>query len=260
MKKIFYLISIFFSMSTMLHAMTDEEKGYTINREVDRRDSGFGDSIHDALMILRNTQGDESKREFTYKTLEMTGDGDKELGVFHRPADVKGTAILTYAHGLKPDDQWLYLPELKRVKRISTVNKSGPFMGSEFAYEDIASWELEKYKYKYLRDEVIDGNDCFVIENTPAYEHSGYVRQVEWIDKTIYQPRRIDFYDRKNTLLKTLTFSDYNQYLGQYWRAGKLEMVNHQNGKSTSLMRTNYRFRIGLTENDFMESSLKNVQ
>lgn len=193
MKKIFYLISIFFSMSTMLHAMTDEEKGYAINHEVESRDSGFGDSIHDALMILRNTQGDESKREFTYKTLEMTGDGDKELGVFHRPADVKGTAILTYAHGLKPDDQWLYLPELKRVKRISTVNKSGPFMGSEFAYEDIASWELEKYKYKYLRDEVIDGNDCFVIENIPAYEHSGYVRQVEWIDKTIYQPRRIDF-------------------------------------------------------------------
>ncbi len=260
MKKLTYLICLFFSMTTTLYAVTDEEKGYAINLEVERRDTGFGDSIHDALMILRNAQGEESKREFTYKTLEVKGDGDKELGVFHRPADVKGTAILTFAHGLKPDDQWLYLPELKRVKRISTVNKSGPFMGSEFAFEDIASWELEKYKYKYLRDEVLDGNDCFVIENTPVYEYSGYVRQVEWIDKTIYQPRRIDFYDRKNALLKTLTFSDFNQYLDQYWSAGRLEMVNHQNGKSTLLLRTNYRFRIGLNDNNFSENSLKNVQ
>lgn len=260
MKKLTYLICLFFSMSSLLYAMTDEEKGYAINLEVERRDSGFGDSINDSLMVLRNAQGAESKREFTYKTLEVKGDGDKELGVFHRPADVKGTAILTFAHGLKPDDQWLYLPELKRVKRISTVNKSGPFMGSEFAYEDIASWELEKYTYKYLRDEAVDGNDSFVIENIPAYEHSGYVRQVEWIDKTIYQPRKIEFYDRKNTLLKTLTFHDYNQYLGQYWRAGRLEMVNHQNGKSTTLLRNNYRFRIGLSDNDFSENSLKNVQ
>lgn len=260
MKKLTYLICLFFSMATTLYASTDEEKGYAVQSEVERRDSGFGDTINDSLMILRNAQGAESKREFTYKTLEIKGSGDKELGVFHRPADVKGTAILTFSHGLKPDDQWLYLPELKRVKRISSVNKSGPFMGSEFAYEDIASWELEKYTYKYLRDEAVDGNDSFVIENTPAYEHSGYVRQVEWIDKTIYQPRKIEFYDRKNTLLKTLTFHDYNQYLGQYWRAGRLEMVNHQNGKSTTLLRNNYRFRVGLSDNDFSENSLKNVQ
>jgi outer membrane lipoprotein-sorting protein len=249
----------FACMSLALHAGAQEEKGRAIQAEANRLDSGYQNSAHDVLMILRNAQGEESTREFSFKTLEIEGDGDKELGLFHKPADVKGTAILTFSHGLKPDDQWLYLPELKRVKRISSVNKSGPFMGSEFAYEDIASWELEKYSYRYLGDEALDGNDCFIIENTPGYEHSGYARQLEWLDKTIYQPRKIEFYDRKNSLLKTLVFSDYNQYLGRYWRAGRMDMINHQNGKSTTLFRKNYRFRIDMSDSDFSENSLKNV-
>jgi outer membrane lipoprotein-sorting protein len=244
----------------VIHAETDQEKGFAIQQETDRRDSGFGDSMHDAFMTLRNAQGEESTREFIIKTLEVKDDGDKELGIFHKPADVRGTAVLTFSHGLKPDDQWIYLPELKRVKRISSVNKSGPFVGSEFAFEDIASWELAKYTYRYLRDEVLNGVDCFVVENTPAYEYSGYVRQIEWVDKAIYQPRKIEFYDRKNTLLKTLAFSDYHQYLDRYWRASQLDMTNHQNGKSTKLLRKNYRFRTGLNDNAFSESALKNVK
>jgi outer membrane lipoprotein-sorting protein len=260
MKKSVYFTLLLALAAPALHAETPEEKGYAIAKETDRRDSGFGDSSNDSLFILRNAQGEESIREFSTRTLEVPGDGDKELGIFLKPADVNGTAVLTFSHGLKPDDQWLYLPELKRVKRISSVNKSGPFVGTEFAFEDIASWEVDKYKYKYLRDEVLDGNDCFVVENTPAYEYSGYARQIEWVDKTIYQPRKIEFYDRKNTLLKTLTFSDYQQYLDRYWRASKLDMVNHQNGKSTTLNRSNYRFRNGFQDSDFSETALKNVQ
>lgn len=241
-------------------AETIEEKGYAIQAEASRRDDGYVDSMHDAVMTLRNAQGEVSTREFVVKTLEVEGDGDKELGIFHTPADVRGTAVLTYSHGIKPDDQWIYLPSLKRVKRIATVNKSGPFVGSEFAFEDISSWELEKYNYRYLRDEAIDGNDCFVIENIPAYEYSGYTKQIEWLDKEMYQPRKIEFYDRKGALLKTLTFSDYDQYLGRYWRAGKLHMENHQNGKSTELLRQNYRFGNGFSVGDFSENALKNVR
>ena len=247
-------------LSPSTYAETPEEKGYEIAKETDKRDSGFGDSSHDSTFILRNALGEESVRELTIKTLEVPGDGDKDLGIFHKPADVKGTAVLTFSHGLRQDDQWLFLPELKRIKRISSANKSGPFMGSEFAFEDIASWEIDKYKYRYLRDEVQEGKDCFVVENIPAYEYSGYSKRVEWVDKTIYQPRKIEFYDRKNALLKTLTFHEYQQYLNQYWRAGRLEMINHQNGKSSTLARRNYKFRNGFKEADFSESELKFVQ
>ena len=247
-------------LSPVVYAETPEERGYAIAKETDKRDTGFVDSSNDSILTLRNAQGEESVRELTIKTFEIPGDGDKDLGIFHKPADVKGTAVLTFSHGLRQDDQWLFLPELKRIKRISSSNKSGPFMGSEFAFEDIASWEIDKYKYRYLRDEVLEGNECFVVENTPVYEYSGYSKRIEWVDQTIYQPQKIEFYDRKNTLLKTLTFHDYRQYLDRYWRAGRLEMVNHQNGKSTTLARSNYKFKNGFKESDFAESALKYIQ
>ena len=211
-------------------------------------------------MTLRNRRGGESIRRIRNRTLEVIGDGDKTLVIFDEPADVKGTAFLSYTHALKPDDQWLYLPALKRVKRISSANKSGPFMGSEFAYEDIGSQEVEKYTYKYLRDEILDGQDCFVIERYPRYKHSGYTRQVVWYDQSHYRVLKIDFYDRKDKLLKTLTFKGYQQYLDHYWRADVMEMVNHQTGKSTTLAWQHYRFRTGLTERDFDRNSLKRAR
>jgi hypothetical protein len=148
-------------------AETAEERGLEIAIEADRRDTGFHDSRASMKMILRNRQGDESIRQLRVRTLEQEDDGDKSLTTFDQPADVKGTNFLSFTHKSGPDDQWLYLPALKRVKRISSRNKSGPFMGSEFAYEDLSSQEVEKYTYKYLRDETCEGMDCFVIERVP---------------------------------------------------------------------------------------------
>ena len=241
-------------------AETPEEKGLAIIQEADRRDIGWVDSTAELKMVLKNKQGQESERSIRISTLEVEGDGDKSLSVFDAPRDIKGTAFLSYTHSVVPDDQWLYLPALKRVKRIASANKSGPFVGSEFAYEDLASQEVDKYTYKWLRDEPLDGRDCFVIEAYPVYENSGYTQQVVWLDKEIYQPIRIDYYDRKNAELKTLTAGDWNQYLDKYWRPGMMEMTNHQTGKSTSLVWSNYQFRTGLSERDFDRNTLKRAR
>ena len=241
-------------------AETPEEKGLSIAIEADKRDTGWTDQIADMQMILKNKQGDTSTRIMRITTLEVQGDGDKSLLVFDNPRDVKGTAFLSHTHALVPDDQWLYLPALKRVKRISSSNKSGPFVGSEYAYEDLASQEVEKYKYKWLRDEPINGRDSFVIERYPQYEHSGYTRQIVWLDKEMYQPNKLEFYDRKNAMLKTLFFKDYAQYLDQYWRPGTMEMTNHQTGKSTTLTWQNYQFKKGLTDRDFDKNTLKRAR
>ena len=241
-------------------AQTAEEKGLAIAVEADKRDEGFGDSTANMVMELKNKQGDTSTRYIRIKTLEVIGDGDKSMSIFDEPADVKGTAFLTFSHALEPDEQWLYLPALKRVKRINSKNKSGPFMGSEFAYEDIASQEVEKYTYKYLRDETMNGTDCFVIERYPAYEHSGYTRQVVWINKEEYRPEKVVFYDRKNSLLKTLTYDGYRQYLDKYWRADEMFMQNHQTGKSTKLTWSDYKFMTGLEDRDFNKNSLKRAR
>jgi len=238
-----------------------EDKGLQIAREADSRDQGWGDSQSELVMILRNRHGDESRREIRGKSLEVPGDGDKTMTIFDNPRDVKGTAFLNFTHKTGDDDQWLYLPALKRVKRIASSNKSGSFMGSEFAYEDIASQEVEKYTYKWLRDEVYDGKDCFVVESYPAdQKNSGYTRLVSWIDKAEYRTWKVEFYDRKQSLLKTLIFKDYKQYLDKYWRAHVMDMVNHQNGKSTRIEFSDYRFQTGLTDADFTQNSLKRAR
>ena len=241
-------------------AETPEEKGMAIAVESDKRDTGWIDQVADLTMLLKNKQGEESSRNLRVKTLEVDGDGDKSLTVFDSPKDIKGTAFLSFTHALTPDDQWLYLPALKRVKRISSANKSGPFVGSEFAYEDLTSQEVEKYTYKWLRDEQLDGKDTFVIESYPAYENSGYTRQIVWVDKEMYRPVKIEYYDRKNALLKTLTSTGYQQYLDKYWRPSTMLMVNHINGKSTELTWANYKFGNGLSDRDFDKNSLKRAR
>ncbi|MCH8303832.1 MAG: outer membrane lipoprotein-sorting protein [Candidatus Marinimicrobia bacterium] len=234
--------------------------GLAIAVESDKRDQGFGDFTADLTMILKNRHGETSERYIRNKTLEIIGDGDKTLSIFDKPRDVKGTAFLSFSHKEGADDQWLYLPALKRVKKISSNNKSGPFMGSEFAFEDLSSQEVEKYTYKYLGDDVLDGVNCFMLERDPVDPKSGYTVQIVWIDKEDYKPLKVDYYDRKSSLLKTLKFSNYKQYLDKYWRASEMNMVNHQTGKSTQLIWSDYKFATGLTERDFDKNSLKRAR
>ena len=251
-----------FALTGLAHAETPEEKGLRIAEEADRRDTGFGDWRAELKMILKNRQGETSERELRMEGLEVPdpNDGDKTMVVFDEPRDVKGTALLTYTHIRQPDDQWLYLPALKRVKRISSSNKSGPFMGSEFAYEDFTSQEVKKYKYKWLRDEPCGALTCFVVERYPQYENSGYTRQIVWMDQDEYRVQNVEYYDRKDQLLKILTLSDYRQYLDKYWRAHNLDMVNQQTGKSTQLTWSDYQFRVGLSDDEFTKTRLKRTR
>ncbi|MBT3024452.1 MAG: outer membrane lipoprotein-sorting protein [Candidatus Thiodiazotropha sp. (ex Lucina aurantia)] len=241
-------------------AMTAEERGLEIAKEIEARDTGFHDFKATMTMLLRNKHGEESLRDMRNRTLEVKNDGDKTLVVFDEPRDVKGTALLSFSHKVGDDDQWLYLPALKRVKRIASRNKSGPFMGSEFAYEDISSQEVEKYTYKYIEDGDHQGTPSFLIERYPVDPNSGYTRQQVWVDKQRYIPLKIDYYDRKNSPLKTLVFRGYQQYLDQYWRADEMFMENHQTGKSTLLTWKEYNFRSGLTDSDFNKNSLKRAR
>jgi len=236
---------------------TPDERGWEIAREADRRSSGYGDSTAHLRMILRNRQGQESERAMRIRSLEIEGDGTKSLCIFDTPRDVKGTILLTHTHKTEDDDQWLYLPALRRVRRIAAQNKSGSFMGSEYSYEDIATQELEKYTYTWLRDETYDGNDCFVVERRPVDQaHSGYSRQVAWLDKSAYRTWKVDYYDRKDDLLKTLTCKGFRIYQDRFWRAGEMNMVNHQTGKSTRLLWSDHTFGTGQNELDFERSRL----
>ncbi len=228
----------------------------------DASDRGFHDSRAEISMILEDAGGNRAVREMVLYTLESPAldEGDESLVIFESPRDVQGTALLTHAHILESDDQWLYLPALGRIKRISSANKSGPFVGSEFAYEDIAGMEVNKYNHRWLRQETCGERQCAVLDQRPRYERSGYTRLIAWYDLEYYQPRRIDYYDRKNALLKTLTFHGYRQHQGKFWRAHELRMSNHQTGKKTTLRYESIGFQTGLDESDFERSALRHLR
>lgn len=256
MKKRFMTSITFFTGFALLSAQTAEERGLEIAKAAEKADLGFGSSTVELKMTLKNKNGQTSERYLENKTLELTVDGDKSLIVFNSPKDVKGTATLTFTHKVGSDDQWLYLPSIARVKRISSNNKSGPFVGSEFAYEDLSSQEVEKYNYKFLGQK----GPMLMVEQDPVDPKSGYTRRIATynMDKG-YRLEKIDFYDRKNALLKTLTYSDYKLYKDKFWRAGKLKMVNHQSNKETLLEFRDYNFELDLSDEDFSQVALKRV-
>ena len=244
--------------STIESATTPEEKGLRIAIAADQRDSGWSDWTADAQMVLQNREGQTSTRQMRLQALEQETEGDKRLIVFDEPRDVKGTAFLVFTKKVGNDDQWLYLPALKRVKRIASSNKSGPFVGSEFAYEDLSSQEVEKYTYRYLRDELVDDQECYVIERYPVDKNSGYRRHIVWLDKLKYRQLKVEYYDRKGDLLKTFVAEGYESYGNDYWRANRYVMFNHQTGKRTDLLWNHYTFTQGLTERRFDQRTLRN--
>ena len=257
------LVAVFaVSLSDGAAAATEDEQGFAIAARSDRTDVGFGDSVVALKMVLHNAAGQEATRALSIKTLEKPDEtvGDKSLVLFETPRDIEGTALLSHAKILDPDDQWLFLPALKRVKRISSSNKSGPFVGSEFAFEDFTAIELNKFDYQFIGVESCGELQCDVLERQPRYENSGYTKQIAWVDQTDYQIRKVEFYDRRGDLLKVLALEDYRRYENGVWRAHLLSMSNVQTNKQTELVYDDYRFSTGLSKSDFVPGRLSRLR
>ena len=241
-------------------AESAEEAGLRIATDSRDRQRGFGNFTANLTMILRNKRGQESKRALRLKVIEVDADGDRSLFVFDRPRNVKGTGFLVYAHKKGPDEQWLYLPALKRVKRISSSQQSGSFMGSEFSYEDMGAVEVEKFKHRLLHEEACGKLECVVLERVPVSRGSGYSRQLIWLDQAELRTMRIQYFDRREKHLKTLVVEDYKKYLDRIWRGSKLTMTNHLTKKSTVLLWSDYKFGTDLDHSDFTQTALKRVR
>ena len=238
----------------------DTERGLEIAKTMRNQERGFGNYAADREMVLIDSGGKETLRRLRVKVLEVAGDGDKSLAIFDTPADVKGVAFLSHTHIRQADDQWLYLPSLKRVKRIAPANKTAPFMGSEFSYEDLASSEVEKYTYKYAGEGTADSRTCYLLERYPVDEHSGYSRQRVWVDRERFVALKIEYFNRKGEKFKTLNSRGFKLYLSRYWHPAEMQMENHQSGKHSVLRWYSYQFRQNMSEQDFHPSSLTRMR
>jgi len=239
------------------YAETNEEKGYRLFKEFVDRNEGFGDSSSIGTMTLKDSAGNESIRQFINMILEEPNEnlGDKSITIFTEPRDIKGTATLTHSK-IEPDDndQWIYLPAIKRVKRISSSNRTGKFVGSEFSFEDLASQEIENNTYLWLEDldcpNIIELK-CSMIEARPKNKKSGYSKVINYIDLQEFRVQFAQFYNRRGDLEKELSYLDYKKYLDKYWFFHGLVMLNKQTGKSTELKWDEYKVQSGLKMSDF---------
>ncbi len=236
-------------------AQSAADKGRAIAEKADMADSGWGDAKASLTMLLATKAGQSATRQLAFQSLEAKG-GDQSVLRFVAPKDVQDTALLTHAKAAGPDDQWIYLPALKRTTRISGTTKASPFMGSEFAYEDFVAADVDKYSYSYVRDEPCGPLTCAVVERVPTYDGSGYTKQIVWIDREAWRAQKIDFVNKRGQLAKTLTTSGWRHYQGRFWRAQELLMVNHLTGARTTLKWGDFAFKTGLSAQSFNSTSL----
>ncbi len=244
-------------IGSMLFAITPIE----ISQNVKKNSDGYGSAKSTLEMILIDQAKNRAKRvikTMSYENTKNNGkDGDKSLIEFISPFDVKGTKFLSHEKINKNNNQWLYLPALKRIKRINSKSKSGSFMGSEFSYEDISSREISKYNYsKEAKELKVNGVDCFVYERYPKDKNSGYSKQVIYVDKNSFVTIKAEFYDKKKELLKTAIYENYKK-IGKVYRVGKITMTNHQNNKATIIKYLKDEINLDLKEKLFSKRYLK---
>jgi len=214
---------------------TPEERALSIVRMLDKANEGYQSEISTTEITLINAHGEKITRKMSSKAKEVPNDGDKMVITFEWPADVKGTKMLTWTHKKGEDDQWLYLPSVKRTKRIAARNKTGSFMGSEFSYEDLGSQEIEKFTYKFVREGQEDSRDSWVIERYPTDQNSGYSKQIAILDKEYLGPTKVIYFDRRNEELKVSKFAGYKRF-NKWWRPETIHVVNSQTKKESILL------------------------
>lgn len=237
------------------------ERGQAIADQLRRRTRGFESLTAVLRLSLESRRGSTSERELRFMLLEKD---DDLLGLclVDAPTDVRGTALLTHNLANGHRDQWVYLPATQRTRRIASQNRSGSFLGSEFTYEDLAGGfsPEEQASTVWLRDEVYRHRPCHVVIYFPLDPKvTEYARRVAWIDQEDHRIHRIDYYNRREELLKTLTLTDHRLYQDQFWYAHQMEMVNVITGNRSRLEWQNITLGNALQASDFAPHRLPHL-
>jgi len=254
MKKKVFLFIIFVLLACSFTLSFQEMSGREViekHKDLNRCQTEFIDQN----MTLVDRGGREEVRRVNNYKMEVEKDVDRTLFVFLTPADVKGTALLTWQHKNQEDDQWLYLPARGKMQRIAAGGKKNYFMGTDFTYEDLQGEDVDDYSYAILREENIGEGPCYVIEAIPANEEvkkkSAYSKRILWITKQQYRAEKIEFYDSREKLIKTQTNGDWENPTGTIWRAGKILMDNHMKRHKTIFESINREINQSIDEQTF---------
>ncbi len=208
-------------------------------------------------MTLINSKGDRRVREIKQFTKDYSRE-EKKIMFFISPADVRNTSFMNWSYDESghDDDQWIFLPALNKVKRISSDSKSDYFMGSDFTYDDLGDRHPTEDSHKLIREEKLNGEDCYVVESTPIDKDYMYSKTITWVIKGKSIGLKKEFYDEDGEHLKTLTVEKYEDIKG-YLIITHSKMHNVQNGHTTDMLLEDLKVDSGIKDDQFTERLMK---
>ncbi len=229
--------------------------GREIMTLVDERPDG-DDRRSFLTMTLINKQGRQRVRELESFSKDF-GKDKKSVMVFQQPADVRGTAFLSweYDETAREDDKWLYMPAMKKVRRISGASKNEYFMGSDFTYDDLGDRRVDEDTHTLLGEEAARGHDCWKIESVPVNKDALYSRKILWVSKVARMVVQAEYYD-KDGLLKVYRALDFRRQDG-FWTLYKSEMENIARHHKTVMAVDAMQYDTGLSDGLFRVSTIQ---
>lgn len=219
---------------------------------------GYGSEKAVGQMAIFNESGSHIDREFSMMQIEEKGsESYKAMIKVNQPTDLKGTGLLTYQNKSGEDDQWLYLPAMKKTRRISGSARGGKFLGSDFNFEDLAPKEKEDFTYQTLRMEPCEDTNCYVIQATPKDGASLYSKSIAWVREDNFLAVKTEIYDKNQALEKVVTFEGYQLYNEKFWRPSKIVMKDVQKNRRTELSFSNVEIGTSVSTADFSKQALE---
>ncbi|MBI9100984.1 MAG: outer membrane lipoprotein-sorting protein [Spirochaetales bacterium] len=214
-------------------------------------------SAMDIRMNLIDSRGNISTRRIQTLTMEENG-MVKTITLFLEPATVRNTRFLTVQNDGRDDDQWIYLPSLRKIKRIASGERDGSFMGSDFTYADMGGNDLDHSDFTILRDEIFSGRSCWVIQSVSAQgKESNYGKTISWVDKETYLTLKVEFYDDDGTTqIKELTMEGLRETDG-FWSAARTTMKTLSSNHQTILEMRQVKYNIPINPGYFTTNFLQ---
>lgn len=236
-------------------ALAEAPDGKNVMTKVyDRAD---GDDRHYVMTMTLINKSDRKRVRKMESFSKDYGRNRKSIMVFREPADVKGTMFLSWEYDAlgRDDDKWLYMPAMKKDRRISGASRNEYFMGSDFTYDDMNKRHPDKDRHALLGEENMDGRDCWKVECVPLDESEMYTRRVVWVCKEACLVVRSDYYD-KDGLLKTYEAKDIRLQDG-YWNVYLSEIRNVSREHRTQMRMDELRYDTGVRDDLFTVTTLQ---
>lgn len=231
-------------------------------RELSKTTRKWNDRVQDLRLRIVDRRGGERTRELVIKVKKYPQDRTRSIVFFKNPADVRGVGMLQWADPKGKDEQWLFLPELGKVRQISGAAKRESFVGTDFSYEDLAvitqilDWDDSEARADYVRSEEIDGRKFHVLEFTPTGKEISYARIRTWLDAEDLIILRYEMVDGDGQVTKRLVLGDVRK-IGTIPTPFAMEMRNESGGSRTVVSFTRVEYDTGLSDDEFTQRALE---